>query len=85
MMPTRSQVEAAARRYPKFIEWSRPDRRYVGSAPPLIGPCCHGRTEEAVLLQLRQIVEEWLSDYYQLRNSIVEHIDHLSTVGATIR
>jgi len=32
----------------------------VGSAPPLIGPCCHGPDETKVYAELCQIVEEWI-------------------------
>jgi len=49
-----------ARRYLKLVEWSDKDRCFVGSAPPIIGPCCHGRTEAEVMAQLSRIVEEWV-------------------------
>ena len=59
MKPTTTQVKEAARRFLKIVEWSDEDRCYVGSAPPLIGQCCHGKTEAAVLAQLQAIVVEW--------------------------
>jgi len=40
---------------------SSEDGCYVGSAPPLIGQSCHGKTEAAVIAQLSQIVEEWVA------------------------
>jgi predicted HicB family RNase H-like nuclease len=46
--------------YIKVIEWSDADGCFVGSAPPLIGPCCHGSDEAKVYAELCQIVEEWL-------------------------
>lgn len=49
-----------ARRYLKLVEWSEKDGCFVGSAPPIIGPCCHGRTEAEVMAQLSTIVEEWV-------------------------
>lgn len=49
-----------ARRYLKLVEWSDRDGCFVGSAPPIIGPCCHGRTEAEVMAQLSTIVEEWV-------------------------
>ncbi len=49
-----------ARRYLKLVEWSDQERCFVGSAPPIIGPCCHGRTEAEVMAQLSTIVEEWV-------------------------
>jgi len=49
-----------ARRYLKLVEWSEKDGCFVGSAPPIIGPCCHGSTEVEVMAQLRVIVEEWI-------------------------
>lgn len=48
-------------KYMKVIEWSEEDRCFVGSAPPLIGKCCHGDTEVGVFNQLSIIVEEWLA------------------------
>ena len=49
-----------ARRYLKLVEWSDADGCFVGSAPPIIGPCCHGRTETEVMAQLSTIVKEWV-------------------------
>jgi hypothetical protein len=42
------------------VEWRDEDACYVGSAPPLIGQCCHGRDEAKVYAKLCQIVEEWI-------------------------
>jgi predicted HicB family RNase H-like nuclease len=50
----------APRDYLRIVEWSPEDRCFVGSAPPLIGPCCHGATEQSVLRQLKRIVEDWI-------------------------
>ena len=49
--------------YIKVVEWSEEDRCFIGSAPPLIGPCCHGKNEEDVYRQLRGIVKEWVELY----------------------
>ena len=46
----------------KVVEWSDEDKCYVGSALPLIGPCCHGDNEAEVYKELCRIVEEWLND-----------------------
>ena len=48
------------RDYLRVVEWSAEDGCVVGSAPPLIGRCCHGATETAVLKQLTRIVDEWI-------------------------
>jgi predicted RNase H-like HicB family nuclease len=37
------------RRYLKVVEWSDEDACYIGSAPPLLGQCCHGDTEGVVM------------------------------------
>jgi len=60
MKPTTAQIREASRRYLKVVEWSEEDRCYVGSAPPIVGHCCHGATETEVLSQLQTIVEEWV-------------------------
>ena len=65
--------KAVARDYLRVVEWSAKDRCYVGSAPPLIGPCCHGPSEVSVLKQLKVIVEEWI------RRSDAEGSDSLAT------
>jgi predicted HicB family RNase H-like nuclease len=52
--------KTAARDYLRVVEWSPADRCFVGSAPPLIGRCCHGATEASVLKLLKKIVDEWL-------------------------
>ena len=63
-MKTKTQnTKALARRYLKVIEWSDEDNCYIGSAPPIIGQCCHGKTESEVLVQLTTIVEEWIEIY----------------------
>ena len=48
--------------YMKVIEWSDEDGCFIGSAPPLIGQCCHGDTEEGVFRQLGIIVSEWIEE-----------------------
>ena len=55
-----SELKAKAARYFKVVEWSEEDGCFVGSAPPLIGPCCHGKDEAKVYAQLCRIVEEWI-------------------------
>ena len=61
MKPTPTQIRDKARRYLKVVEWSDEDACYIGSAPPLIGQCCHGATEATVLKQLNVIVEDWIA------------------------
>jgi predicted HicB family RNase H-like nuclease len=55
--PARSRRAAD---YLKIVEWSAEDGCFVGSAPPIIGPACHGVDEVAVYEELCGIVEEWL-------------------------
>jgi len=45
----------------KVVEWSEEEQCYIGSALPLIGPCCHGDDETKVYRQLCQIVAEWIA------------------------
>ena len=47
-------------KYLKIVEWSDEDQCYIGSAPPLIGQCCHGNDETKVYKQLCKIVAEWV-------------------------
>ena len=49
-------------RFPRLIEWSNEDGAFVGSAPPLVGQCCHGKTEADVALQLATIVNDLVQD-----------------------
>ena len=49
-----------AARYTKLVEWSDEDGCFVGSAPPLIGPCCHGDDEAKVYRELCETAEEWV-------------------------
>jgi predicted HicB family RNase H-like nuclease len=58
----KEKIGRISARYPRVIEWSEEDRCYVGSAPPLIGQCCHGATEAKVAAQLAVIVEDLLQD-----------------------
>ena len=52
-----------AKDYLKVIEWSDEDHCFIGSAPPLIGQCCDGKTEAEVMKQLVVIVQEWIDIY----------------------
>ena len=47
-----------ANRYPLQVRWSEEDKAFIGSIPGLLGDCCHGDTEEAVLSQLKEIAED---------------------------
>lgn len=47
--------------YLKLVEWNEQEQCYVGSAPPLIGPCCHGDDEAKVYRELCRIVDEWIT------------------------
>jgi predicted HicB family RNase H-like nuclease len=58
MKPSEKRVKAA--QYLKLVEWSEEDGCFIGSAPPLIGPCCHGNDEAKVYAALCRIVEEWI-------------------------
>jgi predicted RNase H-like HicB family nuclease len=57
----KTDLKAKAARYMKIVEWSEEDGCFVGSAPPLIGPCCHGQDEARVYAELCVIVEEWIA------------------------
>ena len=56
------QIRKMSARYPRLIEWSAEDGVFVGSAPPLIGQCCHGATETEVATQLAAIVADLVAD-----------------------
>jgi len=56
----RNELKAKAARFTKLVEWSKEDGCFVGSAPPIIGPCCHGDDEAKVYAELCRIVEEWI-------------------------
>lgn len=56
-----ASLPGPARPSVKIVESSPEDGCFVGSAPPLIGRCCHGDVEAEVVAELAQIVEEWLA------------------------
>jgi predicted HicB family RNase H-like nuclease len=58
--------------YMKVVEWSEADGCYVGSAPPLVGQCCHGATEEEVYRQLAVIVPDVLQTYAEMGFALPE-------------
>lgn len=55
----------ASARYPKIVEWSDEDQRFVGSCPGLFYGGCHGTDEKQVFAELRQIVEEMIALYHE--------------------
>lgn len=56
----KGELKTKAAHYTKMVEWSDEDGCFVGSAPPLIGECCHGADEAKVYAELCRIVEEWI-------------------------
>jgi len=56
------QIRRLSARFPRLIEWSDDDGCFVGSAPPLVGQCCHGKTEADVATQLAVIVDDLMQD-----------------------
>ncbi len=56
------EIRRLSARFPRLIEWSDEDRAFVGSAPPLVGQCCHGKTEADVATQLAIIVDDLVQD-----------------------
>jgi predicted HicB family RNase H-like nuclease len=61
------KAKITAKDFIKIVEWSDEDRCYIGSAPPLIGQCCHGDDETKVMKELAQIVAEWIEIYAEER------------------
>lgn len=51
-----------------LIEWSDEDGCFIGSAYPLVGQCCHGRTRTEVAGKLETIIEDLLDDPDWLKN-----------------
>lgn len=62
MKAKKDKIRRMSARYPRVIEWSDVDRCFIGSAPTLIGQCCHGDTEAEVATQLAVIVEDLVED-----------------------
>jgi predicted RNase H-like HicB family nuclease len=56
------EIRRLSAQFPRLIEWSDEDGCYVGSAPPLVGQCCHGKTETHVVTQLAVIVDDLVQD-----------------------
>jgi predicted HicB family RNase H-like nuclease len=69
-----NELKSKAARYTKIVEWNEEDGCFVGSAPPLIGQCCHVKDETKVYAELCQIVKEWIelleSDGHALPESL---------------
>ena len=55
----------ASTRYVKIVEWSDEDQCYVGSCPGLFYGGCHGDNEEAVFVELCELVEETIELYHK--------------------
>jgi predicted HicB family RNase H-like nuclease len=58
----KEEIRRLSAQFPRLIEWSDEDGCYVGSAPPLVGQCCHGKTEANVVTQLTAIVDDLVQD-----------------------
>ncbi len=67
-------MKKKSNQYLKIVEWSETDQCYIGSAPPLIGNCCHGKDEAKVYCELCGIVEEWIAIHEQDGRTLPEPI-----------
>ncbi len=74
----KSELKAKAAQYTKLVEWSDEDGCFVGSAPPIIGQCCHGADEAKVYAELCQIVEEWIESLETDGSSLPEPLGNVS-------
>ncbi len=52
-----------AAKYVKIVEWSDEDNCFIGSCPGLFYGGCHGENEQAVFVELCDVVEETLNLY----------------------
>ena len=68
-------IAALAERCTRLIEWSRADGCYVGSAPPLVGQCCHGKSTIEVATQLEEIVLDLCEDAVDGKIPVPEAMD----------
>ncbi|MCB1238011.1 MAG: hypothetical protein KDM91_23290 [Verrucomicrobiae bacterium] len=64
-MKARTEIEAIASRYLKWVRWSEEDECYVGSIPDLCGDCCHGDDEALVYAKLVSIAEDLVADFLE--------------------
>ena len=49
--------------YLKFVQWSEPDRLFVGYCPDLfIGGVCHGSNEQKVYRELSKLVADEIAE-----------------------
>ena len=51
-------------RYAKIVEWSEEDQCFVGSCPGLFYGGCHGDDEQAVFVELCQLVDETIELFH---------------------
>ncbi|HAB18073.1 MAG TPA: toxin-antitoxin system HicB family antitoxin [Verrucomicrobiota bacterium] len=42
--------------YLRVLEWSDEDQLFLGSAPPLVGRCCHGKTATEAARELEEVI-----------------------------
>ncbi len=57
-----TEIAKLSARCTRLIEWSDEDGCYIGSAVPLVGQCCHGKTPVEVASQLEEIVADLCAD-----------------------
>jgi hypothetical protein len=53
--------------YTNVVQRSDEDGCFIGSAPPLVGQCCHGATEDEVYRQLAVIVPDVIETFSATR------------------
>lgn len=69
MQKASRNISTIAARYPLHVRWSDEDAAYLGSIPGLIGDCCHADSSELVLVQLKDIAEDLVTDLMALNQN----------------
>ena len=59
-------------RYEVIIYWSAEDEAFIAEVPELPGCAADGPTYEAVLANVRVVIEEWIETAQQLGRTIPE-------------
>jgi predicted RNase H-like HicB family nuclease len=57
-------------RYMKIVEWSEEDQCYVGRCPELMLGGVHGRNEQKVFAELCEVIEEWIENAENEKESL---------------
>ncbi len=57
-------------KYQLIIYWSEEDQVFIAEVPELLGCMAHGNTQEAALINVKEVIQLWINTAQEFGDSI---------------